>query len=78
MPTAPGQLELRATISGPLPFWKALGYRFSADYAFVDRTPYVVGPHQVYYTTNHAFDTWSLGPVDTFRITGGLQMDLSP
>jgi outer membrane receptor for ferrienterochelin and colicin len=78
MPTAPGQLELRATLSGPLPAWKALSYRVSADYAFVDRTPYVVGPHQVYYTTNHAFDTWHLGPVDTFRVTGGLQLDWSP
>jgi outer membrane cobalamin receptor len=78
MPVAPGQLELRATVSGPFPTWKALSYRVSADYAFVDRSPYVVGPHQVYYTTNHAFDTWFLGPVDTFRITGGLQLDLSP
>jgi hypothetical protein len=78
MPTAPGQLELRATLSGPLPMWKALSYRFSADYAFVDRMPYLVGPHQAYYSNNHAFDTWSLGPVDTFRVTGGLQLDLSP
>jgi outer membrane receptor protein involved in Fe transport len=78
MPTAPGQLELRATLSGPFPMWRMLSYRFSADYAFADRTPYVVGPHQVYYTNNHAFDTWYLAPVDTFRITGGLQMDWSP
>src|SRR5258708_330569 len=48
MPTAPGQLELRATLSGPLPMWKALSYRFSADYAFVDRMAYLVCPHQAY------------------------------
>jgi hypothetical protein len=77
-PTAPGQLELRGTVSGPLPFWKPLSYRFSADYAFVDRIPYVVGPHQAYYSNNHAFDTWFLGPVDTFRVTGGIQLDFSP
>jgi hypothetical protein len=78
MPTAPGQLELRATLSGPLPMWKALAYRVSADYALADRAPYVVGIHQVYYPTVRAFDTWHLAPVDTFRVTGGLELHFLP
>jgi outer membrane cobalamin receptor len=75
MPVAPGQLELRATVSGPLPGWKAMSYRVSADYAFVDRAPYVVGIHQVYYPNYREFDEWHLAPVDTFRVTGGLSFD---
>jgi outer membrane cobalamin receptor len=75
MPIAPGQLELRATVSGPIPAWRAMTYRVSADYAFADRTPYVVGLHQAYYPTNRAYDTWHLAPVDTFRVTAGVQVD---
>ncbi len=78
MPIAPGQLELRATVSGPLPIWHALSYRVSADYAVSDQIPYVVGIHQTYYPTVRAYDTWRLGPVDTFRVIGGLQLDFSP
>jgi hypothetical protein len=75
MPIAPAQLELRATVTGPLPAWHALTYRVSADYAFADRAPYVVGLHQTYYPTNRAYDTWDLAPVDTFRVTAGVQVD---
>jgi outer membrane receptor for ferrienterochelin and colicins len=75
MPIAPGQVELRATVTGPIPGLKALSYRFSADYAFADRTPYVVGIHQVYYANYPESNQWHLAPVDTFRITGGLQLD---
>jgi hypothetical protein len=75
MPIAPAQLELRATVTGPVPAWRALTYRVSADYAFADRAPYVVGLHQTYYPTNRAYDTWDLAPVDTFRVTAGVQVD---
>ena len=76
MPIAPAQVQLRATLAGPIPGWKALSYRFSADYAFADRAPYVVGLHQIYYPNYREFDQWHLAPVDTFRVTGGLQLDL--
>jgi outer membrane receptor for ferrienterochelin and colicins len=77
MPTAPAQLELRATVSGPMPGWKVLSYRVSADYAFADRAPYVVGLHQTYYPTYREYDDWHLAPVDTFRVTAGLAFDVS-
>jgi len=76
MPIAPGQLELRATVSGPI--WKGFSYRVSADYAFQDSAPYVVGLHQTYYPLNRAFDVWHLAPVDTFRASAGLRWDFSP
>jgi outer membrane receptor protein involved in Fe transport len=75
MPIAPGQLELRATLSGPIPGFKAMSYRVSADYAFVDRAPYVVGLHQIYYPNYREYDEWHLAPVDTFRVTAGLSFD---
>jgi outer membrane receptor for ferrienterochelin and colicins len=78
MPTAPGQVQFRATVSGPIPAWKALRYRFSADYAFANRAPYVVGLHQAYYPNYREYDEWHLAPVDTFRITGALQFDFMP
>ena len=78
MPIAPGQLELRATVIGPFPAWKALSYRISADYAVSDRTPYVAGLHQIYYPNFPEYREWHLAPVDTFRIMGGIQVDLFP
>ncbi len=78
MPVAPGQFELRATVSGPLPGFKALTYRVSADYAVSNRAPYVVGLHQTYYPNYREYDEWHLAPVDTFRVTGGLQLDVLP
>jgi outer membrane receptor protein involved in Fe transport len=76
MPTAPGQVELRATVLGPVPGFKAFSYRVSADYAFVDRAPYVVGIHQIYYPNYREYDEWHLAPVDVFRVTAGLQFDV--
>jgi outer membrane receptor for ferrienterochelin and colicins len=75
MPIAPGQVQVRATLSGPIPAWKAMSYRVSADYAFVDRAPYVVGLHQLYYPNYREYDEWHLAPVDTFRVTAGLSFD---
>lgn len=74
LPVAPPQLELRATISGPVPQAKGLSYRVGANWALADQGPYVVGPAQ----------DWSsqvppqLVPVDTFRVMAGLQYDLLP
>jgi outer membrane cobalamin receptor len=82
LPMAPAQLELRFTVSGPLPYMRGLSYRASADYAFADRTPYTVGVHQSsgigqrYYPYLPEFDKWYLAPVDTFRVTVGLGYDL--
>ena len=78
MPVAPGQVELRATLSGPIPRFKAMSYRVSADYAFVDRAPYIVGIHQTYYPNYREYDEWHLAPVDTFRVTAGLSFDFMP
>lgn len=71
---APAQLELRAALTGPIPFVKGLSYRVTANYAFADRGPYVVGPEQVY----EGFNTRSpqLLPLDTFRTGILLQYDL--
>ena len=69
------QLELRGTISGPVPLLKGLSYRASATYAFEDRGPYVVGPIQTR-EPNTPFP--QLLPLDQFRAALGLQYDLSP
>jgi outer membrane receptor protein involved in Fe transport len=74
-PTAPGQLQIRATVSGPVPVWRGLSYRFSADYAVADRTPYVAGIHQLYRPSYPEYGQWHLVPVDTFRVTAGFQFD---
>ena len=83
MPTAPAQVELRFTVSGPLSLVRGLSYRASADYAFAGRTPYTAGVHQSsgigqrFYPYLPEFDKWYLAPVDTFRVTIGLGYDLS-
>jgi outer membrane receptor for ferrienterochelin and colicins len=83
VPMSPAQLELRFTVSGPIPQLRGFSYRASADYAFANRTPYTVGVHQSsgigqrYYPYLPEFDKWYLAPVDTFRVTVGLGYDLS-
>jgi len=78
-PYAPAQLELRTTVSGPLPFLPGLSYRASADYALASHGPYVVGPLQN--TENlsvygiQGSQQPELNPVDTFRVTLGLSYD---
>jgi outer membrane receptor for ferrienterochelin and colicins len=73
-PFAPAQVELRATVSGPVPAVKGLSYRFSANYAFASRGPYVVGINQGEFPGETAY----LVPVDQFRTTVGLQYDIDP
>ena len=72
-PWAPQQLDLRFTVTGPIPKVKGLSYRLIADYAVSARGPYVVGP----VTTPSATDNVAqLIPVDQFRATVGLQYDI--
>jgi outer membrane receptor for ferrienterochelin and colicins len=71
---APPQLELRAAVTGPVPFVKGLSYRFTANYGFADRGPYVVGAEQVFEGLNQRSP--QLLPLDRFRTGILLQYDL--
>jgi outer membrane receptor protein involved in Fe transport len=72
-PIAPPQLELRATVSGPVPLLKGLSYRVGVNYAVADRGPYAVGVAQQSYSWHrHA----ELIPVDIFRATVGISYAL--
>ena len=71
------QLELRLTLSGPVPKLKGLSYRASLDYAFSNEAPYIVGrpvDNRNQRTTPFA----QFAPVDVFRGTVGLQYDFLP
>jgi len=72
-PYAPTQLELRATVSGVVPWVKGLSYRFFADYAVAGQNPYVAGAVQ---QASPSAPSAVLSPVDQFRTTIGLQYDL--
>lgn len=74
LPVAPPQLELRATVGGPVPGIKGLTYRLSANWALADRGPYVVGPAQ---DSSYLLSP-QLVPVDPFRAVLGLQYDFLP
>lgn len=72
-PYAPAQLELRATVSGPVPVVNGLSYRASANYAFAS-----VGAHAIGISQNASQGLTKapeLNPIDTFRVTVGLQYD---
>jgi outer membrane receptor for ferrienterochelin and colicins len=71
------QLELRLTVSGPIPIVPGLSYRASLNYAFSDEAPYIVGRP----VDNHnvrTSPTAQFAPVDPFRGTVGLQYDFLP
>lgn len=72
-PYAPTQLELRATVSGAVPFVPHLSFRLSADWAAASHSPYVAGPVQA---ARPGAQSAELAPVDTFRTTVGLSYDL--
>jgi outer membrane receptor protein involved in Fe transport len=74
LPVAPPELELRVTVSGPVPGLPGLSYRLGASWASADRGPYVVGPMQ----DAAAGAAPQLVPVDPFRVMGGLQYDRMP
>jgi outer membrane receptor for ferrienterochelin and colicins len=69
-PYAPMQVELRATLSGPVPGVSGLSYRAFADWASASTNPYVVGPVQ---SARPGQPSAELVPVDPFRVTMGLQ-----
>lgn len=74
LPVTPPQLELRATVSGPVPGVKGLTYRLSANWAFASSAPYVVGPAQ-----DASYNLApQLAPVDPFRAVLGVQYDFLP
>lgn len=64
--------EARLTVSGPVPALKGLSYRVGANWAFAERGPYIVGPAAL------ADGSAERNPVDTFRVSAGLQYDLIP
>jgi hypothetical protein len=74
--------DLRATVSGPLPWVRGLSYRVSADWALVDTGAYAIGPFQassagpVLGPSRPYPSAPELNPVDVFRTTVGLQLDL--
>jgi outer membrane receptor protein involved in Fe transport len=72
-PFAPPHLELRAAVAGRFPWVSGLSYRLTADVAFAERGPYVIGPVQ--YATPEQ-PTAELSPVDRFRVGLGLWYDL--
>jgi outer membrane cobalamin receptor len=74
MPYAPPQLDVRATLSGPVV--GGLSYRASVDYAFASRGAYIVGPvpHDVGAALVPGVQPEFI-PVDQFRATVGLQYD---
>lgn len=67
------QLELRATLTGPVPRIKGLSYRAQATYSLEDRGPYVVGPNQ---DASEKQAAPQLLPIDQFRTAVGLSYDL--
>jgi hypothetical protein len=72
-PYAPTQVELRATLSGPVPKITGLSYRLIADYAFAGENPYMIGPVT---SPTPAQPNAELQPVQRFTSTVGLQYDL--
>jgi outer membrane receptor for ferrienterochelin and colicins len=83
-PYADPMLELRATLSGPVPGISGLRYRLGASYATASEGPYVVGARQ---DANGNLGTMSaedqrlpaeLNPIDRFKTFVGLKYDFSP
>jgi outer membrane receptor protein involved in Fe transport len=73
LPIVPPQVQLRFTLSGPVPGISGLGYRLGVDWSAVDRGPYVVGPIQ---DSSYKGEPPRFVPVDTFRVLAGLKYDL--
>lgn len=71
-PYAPSQVDLRLTVSGPVPLLNGLSYRAMANYETASRGPYVVGPVASALPTQ---TTPQLIPVDRFRSTVGLEYE---
>jgi outer membrane cobalamin receptor len=68
-PNAPTEVDLKATINGPIPHAEWLTYRFTVTYACAPWSPYVAGPIQA---ATPAFPSAELAPVDRLQL--GLQL----
>jgi outer membrane receptor for ferrienterochelin and colicins len=73
-PYAPPVLEMRAAVSGPVPFLPGLSYRVTANYAFQPTGSYTIGPIQ---DSSYGVAP-TLNPVDRFRVGVGLQYVWDP
>jgi hypothetical protein len=73
MPSASGFVELRFTLSGPIPGVSGLGYRASAAYNTASHGAYFAGPGAQF--SPPALNTFPLAPVDQFRVFVGLRYD---
>jgi outer membrane receptor protein involved in Fe transport len=71
-PYAPPQLELRLSAVGPVPRVTGLSYRAMVSKALSDKAAYASGPTAV---TSVDVARNALQPVETFRVTVGLQYD---
>lgn len=65
-------VDLRATVSGALPWVKGLSYRLSAHVALGEGGPYVIGPVQ---SATAAEPIAELSPIDRFRTAIGIRYD---
>lgn len=65
-------VEMRAAISGSIPWVKGLSYRLTANVALGEGGPYVVGPIQ---SPTAAQPSAELSPIDPFRAAIGLRFD---
>jgi outer membrane receptor for ferrienterochelin and colicins len=84
-PYAAALIELRLTVTGAFPGVKGLTYRASANYAFTEKGPYVVGPAQSQFSSASRDPVTGeavvmirrpeLIPIDRFRGGVGLQYD---
>ena len=72
LPVAAAQLELRGTVSGPVPGVTGLTYRLGVNWALASQGPYVVGPIQ---DSTYNGQGPQLVPVNTLRAMAGLQYD---
>jgi outer membrane receptor for ferrienterochelin and colicins len=67
MPVVSAQVSIRPTVTGPVPGIAGLTYRFSVNYTFGTKDPYLVGPNSPV-----APSAAQLVPVEVFRATAGL------
>ena len=71
-PSAPPLVELRGTLTGPVPSVPGLSYRLAANYATSSEGPYVVGARQ---SAGGSGLPPALNPIDTFSVIVGLRYD---
>jgi hypothetical protein len=67
MPVVSPQISIRPTVTGPVPGMAEVTYRFSVNYTFGTKDPYLVGPN-----SSVAPSAAQLVPVEVFRVTAGL------